>query len=201
MPNVRVMTDNVACIPRELAEEHRIAIVPTAHIVFDGHTYTEGVSITAMEAYDLIKKDADRFETSALAPGLLVDELRKVGAETDQILLITLSSRLSAFFNTGNLAAEEFRKQSPDTSVRVFDSKTVAGSQGLIALAAARAAARGAGLDDLVDFTERVRQKTRGLMLLDTLKYIYRTGRMTKDEARRITANIVKLPLGKVAPR
>lgn len=184
MPNVRVVTDNTACIPRELAEEHRIAIVPTAHIVWDGQTYTEGVTITPAEAYELIKKDPDRFETSALAPGLLVDELRKVVAETDQILLITLSSKLSAFFNTGNLAAAELRKESPGTSVRVVDSRTVAGAQGLIALAVARGAARGMGLDELADFAGQVRQKTGGLMLLDTLKYIYRTGRMTKDEAR-----------------
>ncbi|NIN33646.1 MAG: DegV family protein, partial [Gammaproteobacteria bacterium] len=39
MSNVIVMTDSVACIPKELAEEHQIRIVPAANIIVDGTSY------------------------------------------------------------------------------------------------------------------------------------------------------------------
>ena len=183
MPNAVVITDNVACIPADVAVQHRIRIVPTANILYDGREYTEGVDITATEAYELIVKDPDKFETSAAAPGVLVDEYRKASADSKEILMLTLSGALSAFFNTASVGAEQFQKEAPQSRVRVVDSRTVAGAQGLVALAVARGAARGMGLDELASLAERARQKTGGLMLLDTLRYIYRTGRMTKDEA------------------
>lgn len=184
MSKVLVMTDNVACIPQQLAEENQIKIVPTANIIFDGQSYIEGVTISATEAYQLIIKDPDRFATSALSPGSLLDEYRKVSAEFQDILLITLSSALSAFLKTADLAADLLRKESPQTTIRIFDSKTCAGAQGLIVLAAARAAAQGMNLDQVVDVAEQARQKTNGIMLLDTLRYIYRTGRMSKTASR-----------------
>jgi len=183
MPNVVVMTDNVACIPSDVAEKNRIKIVPTANILFDGKAYTEGIDITASEAYELITRDPDKFETSAAAPGLLVDEYRKASVESNEILMITLSSKLSAFFNTASVAAEHFQKESPQTTIRIVDSRTCAGAQGLVVLAVAKEAAKGTDLDRLAGFAEEFRQKTGGLMLLDTLRYVYRTGRMTKDEA------------------
>ncbi len=183
MPNVVMMTDNVACIPSDIAEQNRIRIVPTANILFDGKAYTEGIDITAAEAYELITKDPDKFETSATSPGLLVNEYRKASAESNEILMITLSSTLSAFFNTASVAAEQLQKESPETTIRIVDSRTVAGAQGLVVLAVAKEAAKGTELNRLAGFAEEVRQKTGGLMLLDTLRYVYRTGRMTKDEA------------------
>ena len=108
MAKVLVMTDNVACIPYELAEENQIKVVPTANIVFDGHTYIEGVTISATEAYQLIKKDPDRFITSAITPDYLLDAYRKLSTESQDILLITLASALSAFFKTASLTACTF---------------------------------------------------------------------------------------------
>ncbi|MFW6125613.1 MAG: DegV family protein [Chloroflexota bacterium] len=183
MANVHVITDNVACIPRDVAEEHGITIVPTANILYDGRAYIEGVDITPAEAYELIKKDPDRFETSALSPGALVEGYRRLSADYEDMLVLTLSSKLSAFFNTASVAAEQFRRESPQTTIRIVDSRTVSGAQGLVAMALARAAAKGMDLDGLVNLAHEVRGKTGGLMLLDTLRYIYRTGRMTKNEA------------------
>lgn len=183
MSNVVVMTDNVACIPSDVAEKNRIKIVPTASILFDGKAYTEGIDITASEAYELITRDPDKFETSPAAPGLLMDEYRKASVESNEILMITLASKLSAFFNTASVAAEHFQKEWPEITIRIVDSRTCAGAQGLVVLAVAKEAAKGTELNRLAGFAEEVRQKTGGVMLLDTLRYIYRTGRMTKDEA------------------
>lgn len=197
MAKVMVMTDRVAGIPRELAEEYQINVVPAAHIIFDGQDYIEGVTLSVTEAYELIKKDPDKFTTSALNPGYFLEEYQKLSRKSPDILHITLSSALSANYKTAGLAAETFRKESPKTNLRVFDAKTVAGAQGLIVLAAARAAAQGKSLDEVVKTAERAREKTRGVMMLDTLRYVYRTGRMSKL-ASRIAALFNIKPINKM---
>ncbi len=184
MTNVAVMTDSVAGIPPALAEEYQITIVPAANIVFDGRTYIDGVTLSTTEAYELIKKDPDKFTTSALNPGYFLDEYLKLGKKTTDILHITLASALSANYKTALLAAEQLKEKSPQINLKVLDSRTVAGSQGLVVLAAARAAARGKSLEEVADIAEKTRQKTMGLMMLDTLRYVYRTGRMSKFGSR-----------------
>ncbi|MFO8009504.1 MAG: DegV family protein [Dehalococcoidia bacterium] len=178
------MTDTVSCIPPELAREHQIRIVPASNIMFGGNTYVEGVTISATEAYDLIKKDPDSFMTSAITPGYLAEEFREVSNLSPGIIHITLSSAMSAGFETATIAAENIRQESPGIDIRVVDSKTVSGAQALIVLAVSREAAKGADLDRLVDIAQKARGETGGIMFLDTLRYIYRTGRMSKTASR-----------------
>lgn len=184
MAKVAVMTDSVAGIPPALAEEYQIKVVPAANIIFDGHTYIDGVTLGTTAAYELIKKDPDKFTTSALNPGYFLEEYLKLSKRTSDILHITLSSALSANYKTAGLAAEQLKEASPQTNLKLFDSRAVAGSQGLIVLAAARAAAQGRSLSEVADTAEKTRGKTKGLMMLDTLRYVYRTGRMSKFGSR-----------------
>jgi len=192
MSKVVVMTDSVACIPGGLAEENQIKVVPAANITFDGHNYIDGVTISAMEAYELIKKDPDKFVTSAITPDHLIDAYRELAPRFQNILFITLASVLSAANRTATLAADYFQKESPQTTIRILDSKTCAGAQGLIVLAAARAAAQGMDLEQVVGVAEQVRQKTSGIMFLDTLRYIYRTGRMSKTASKIVSMFNIK---------
>jgi len=184
MVKVMVITDSVAGIPGNLAEEYQITVVPAANIIFDGQNYIDGVTLSTTEAYQLIKKDPDKFTTSALNPGYFLEEYLKLSQKSPNILHITLSSALSANYKTAGLAAEMLQKESPKTNLCLFDSKTVAGAQGLIVLAAARSAAQGKSLDEVAAVAEKVREKTKGLMMLDTLRYVYRTGRMSKLASR-----------------
>jgi DegV family protein with EDD domain len=184
MPRVRIITDSVAGIPGDLVEEYGIKVIPAATIRYNGTSYIEGVTLSISEAYRLIEKDPDGFGTSALSPGYILDEYRQLAATAQSILHITLSSELSAGYQAATLAAEMLTKESPQVKMRVLDSRTVAGAQGLIVLEAARAAAKGKGLDEVARVAERVRQETRGIMMLDTLRYVYRSGRMSKLSSR-----------------
>lgn len=192
MSKVAVMTDSVACIPKELAEEHQIKVVPAANIMFDGQTYIDGVTISAAEAYQLLRKDPDRFVTSAITPGQLMEVYRQLSARSQEILFITLASVLSAVFKTANLAADIFKSESSQTTIRVSDSRAVAGTQGLVVLAVAKAVAQGFDLDRVASLVQQVRQKAGGVMMLDTLRYVYRTGRMSKLGARIVSLLNIK---------
>ncbi len=197
MTKVLVMTDSVAGTPKNLAQKYRITVVPAANIFYDGTTYIEGVSLSISDAYQLIKKDPDKFTTSALNPGYFLKEYQRLSKMAPAILHIALSSALSANYKTAGLAAEMLQKEAPQTNLRIFDSRTVAGAQGLIVLAAAQAAARGMDLDRVVSAAEQARQKTGGVMMLDTLRYVYRTGRMSKLASRMASLFNIK-PINRV---
>jgi DegV family protein with EDD domain len=186
------MTDSVACIPRELAKQHQIKVVPAAHISVDGTIYIDGETISANEAYALIKKAPDRFVTSAIPPDYLLNAYEELSKQSNQILFITLASSLSAVNRTAGIAADLLEEKFPDITVRIVDSRACASTQGLVVLAAAKAATQGKSLDETASIAQRVREKSGGVMMLDTLRYIYRSGRMSKTASRIVSLLNIK---------
>ncbi len=197
MANIAVMTDSVSCIPPELARQYQIKVVPAAHIMVNGNSYIDGETISALEAYKLIEKDPDRFNTSAIQPDYLLRVYEELSSRTDKILFITLASSLSAVNKTAGLAAELLKEKSPNIEVRILDSRACASTQGLVVLAAAKAAAQGKGLEETANIAEKVRERAGGVMMLDTLRYVYRTGRMSKTASRIVSLFNIK-PINKV---
>jgi DegV family protein with EDD domain len=184
MSRVMVMTDSVAGIPGDLASELEIKVIPAANISYGDQTYIDGVTLKHSDAYELIKKDPDRFTTSALTPGYILGEMKELSEKTDQIIHMPLTSAMSAGYRSAQLAAETLMKESPGTKVIVFDTKAVSSPQGLVVLQAARAAAKGLDLHRVADIARKTREATHGIMMLDTLRYVYRTGRMSKLGSR-----------------
>lgn len=184
MADVRIMTDSVACIPADLAAEYGIKVVPAANIFINGDAYIDGQTITAEEAYEFIQNDPDRFVTSAITPELLLSEYQALLRETDNVAFITIASALTALNKTATLAAERCMQQNPGKTIKVYDSRTCASTQGLVVLAAVKAAKAGKSLDEVIGHAEAVRNCAGGLMILDTLRYVYRTGRMSKTASK-----------------
>jgi DegV family protein with EDD domain len=198
MAPVKIMTDSVACIPQEIAQKYGIRIVPAGQIMFNNHTYLDGVTIQPSEAYQLVRKNPDVYSTSAITPGYLIDVYRSLRQETNQILFVTVSSALSAVFKTASLAADVLKQEAPQTVIRIIDSKTVAGAESLLVIAAAQAAAQGKNSEEIAQTISLLRARTNGLMLLDTMRFIYRTGRMSKLAAR-VAAMLNIRPINKVS--
>jgi DegV family protein with EDD domain len=197
MANIAVMTDSVSCIPQDLAKQYQITIVPAANILVNGKSFIDGETISAMEAYKLIKEDPDRFVTSAIQPDYLLHKYEDLAGKSREILFITIASSLSAVSRTAILAAELLKEKNADITVRIQDSRACASTQGLVVLAAAKAALQGKSLEDIVALAEKVREKAGGIMMLDTLRYVYRTGRMSKTASRIVSLFNIK-PINKI---
>ncbi len=127
-----------------------------------------------------MNKDPDKFLTSAMTPNVLLEEFEQAAAISKEIVHIALSSALSAGYKTAGLAAQLLKEKIPDAAIHIFDSKAVAGMQGLVVRAAAIAAQKGMNAAQILDTAQKVRAHTGGLFMLETLRYIYRTGRMSK---------------------
>jgi DegV family protein with EDD domain len=192
MPNVKIVTDSVSSITPELAGEYNIKIIPAANIDYGGQMYLDGVEITPTQAYKMLEEDPDKFSATTLSPGDFIKYFQEAGQESNEILHVGFSSALSGTFKLVALAAEQLQKEEPGTNIRVIDSKTAAGAQGLLAITAAKASAAGMNLAEVADVVEKARAKTGGIMMLDTLRYVYRTGRMSKTAARLVSLLNIK---------
>ena len=177
--SVAVITDSISCLPKELIEQHKIEIVPI-RLTFQGEIFRDSVDITPTQAYEMLLQDPERFNTSPSSPGHFLEVYRKIGERAQDIICITLSSKLSGGYDMARIAMEEIKTELPEVRIHVMDSRSVTSAEGFIALAAARAAEQGASLDGVIKAAEEVREKVSFIALLETIKHVYRTGRIPK---------------------
>jgi len=192
---VAIVTDSLACLTRELIEEYRIGIMPL-NFYAGGKLYKDWVDITPSEAYELFLKDPDSFKSSATLPEDCLKAYREASKQARNILCITISSKLSAVYDVALGAKERAKTELPQTSIEVLDSQTTTAAEGFVALAAARAAAEGKSLAEVIKAAEEMRDKVTFIALLDTIRHVYRTGRIPKVAAQAGAMLSIKPILG-----
>jgi len=160
-------------------DQYGIRVLPIS-LIIDGKAYLDGVDMTPAQAYEWFQKDPKSFHTSAPSPGLCLQVFSEIGRQYQNIICITVSSKLSGVFNSAVLAREQLRTEMPELTIEVMDSHTATASEGMIALAAARAARNGNSLADVKREAVDVQEKVNTLVLLDTIKHVYRSGRIPK---------------------
>ena len=179
---VAVITDSIACLTRELVAQYGIRIAPI-NLYFGDKTYRDWVDITPDEAYELFLKDPDAFKTSGSNPPEWMEACRAASRETDSVVCITLSSKLSVVYNSVLDIKKRLQDEIPGLSIEVVDSQTVTAAEGFVALAAARAAMEGKILPEVVRAAEEVRDRVALVAFMDTIRHVYRTGRIPKIAA------------------
>jgi DegV family protein with EDD domain len=179
---IAIVADSICCIPRELVEQYGITIAPIP-ISFQGKIYRDWVDITPSQAYELFLKDPESFKTAGASPGIFLEAYREASKQAKNILCVTLSAKLSGAYDAAKQAIGEVKKELPQISVEVVDSKTVTASEGFVALAGARAAEAGKSLTEVVTAAEEMRDRVLFLALVDTIRHVYRTGRIPKIAA------------------
>jgi DegV family protein with EDD domain len=183
MQKVAILTDSIACLPPEIIEKYRLRVLPV-NIQFEGRIYRDGVDLDTAEAYRMLENDPDLFSSSPASAGEYARAYLEAAKEADSLLCITLSTNLSTACNMARLGCEEVQNELRGIPIEVFDSRSAAIGEGLIVTAAARAASAGKNLDEVVKLAGEVRDKTKVIGIMETIKYVYRTGRIPRVTAR-----------------
>ncbi len=162
---VGVVTDSTAALPGEVQSRWGIAVVPLA-ITVDGRTVDDGELDTA----EIL---AARSHSSASpSPGAFAEAI--AGQDRgDGVAVITVTSTLSITHQSATLAAK-----GAACPASVVDSRTAAGGQALVAVAAARAAQAGASLAEVVARAEQVAGRVKLVGALANLDQLIRSGRL-----------------------
>jgi len=174
-----VVTDSIACLPKELIDQYAIEILPINFYV-SGRLYRDWVDVTPSEAYELFLKDPETFKSSAPSPEECLHAYRNASRIARNILCVTLSTKLSSTYDVAIEARELAKTALPDVTIAVLDSESATPSEGFVALAAARAAQEGKSLPETIQAAQRVKEKVSSIVILDTIRHVYRSGRVPK---------------------
>ncbi len=174
---VKIITDSASDIPQERAKELGVRVMPLT-TVFGSEEYLDGVTLTNREFYEKLIETDELPHTSQLTPFQYREAFSKAAADGDDVIYISLSSRLSGSCGSAFAAAADF-----DGKVSVVDSENVSVGQQLLVLYAVRL--RDSGLDaaSIVKELEARRSDIRVLALLDTLEYLKKGGRISPTVA------------------
>jgi len=179
-PAVSIVTDSVAQVPEEIARQLKITVLPFS-VNFGGKTYLDGVDLMPQELYRRMRIEKVLPTTAAPTVGQYLETFRSLleaGART--ILCVSLASKLSSGYSVAQMAAEQLRKEYPGCTIEVFDSRKATISQGFVAIAAARAAAEGKSLSEVIRITSEASYRSGFAASLETLEYLARGGRIGK---------------------
>ena len=173
---VRIVTDSTADLSPELCADLGIEVVPLT-VFFGEEAYLDGIDISSQEFYDKLTTSPHFPKTSQPSAGAFGEVYNSLAKETDEILSIHISSKLSQTCNSALLASKQVEGK---CRIEVVDSLQASLGLGMVAVIAARAAREGAGLDEVADLTRRAAANTVTICLMDTLEYLAKGGRIGK---------------------
>jgi DegV family protein with EDD domain len=174
MPKIAVVTDSAANVPPELAARYGIHVVPL-NLHWDDRAYRDGVDIAAREMYHALRADPSNLPSSSSpSVGEFLRSYARLSQEADAIVSIHIAAEFSATFS----AARHAKNLTEGVPTKVIDSRTATMGCGFVALAAARAAAQGGDMKDVLQVADAVIKSVHVYGVLDSLRYVQRSGRV-----------------------
>jgi len=175
---VKIVTDSVADLPSDVVKELGITVIPLL-VRFGEKVYRDGIDLTAEQFYKKLKQSKVLPGTSVPSPGTFAEAYDKLAEDTDEILAIMLSSKLSGTYEVAKQSVGLMKKK---CRVEVIDSEWATMAQGFIVMKAAKAAQARASLDEVIAITRRTILRVDFLCTFDTLEYLRRGGRIGKAQ-------------------
>jgi DegV family protein with EDD domain len=173
-----IVSDSNSSLPTDLIRELPLYVVPL-EVHHEGRVYRDGVDLMPGGFYALQAESATLPTTSAPLPGAFLDAFQQAAEHADEVVCLTLSSKLSATHDSARTALRE--ATAFDASrVTIVDTQSAAAAQGLMVLAAARMAAGAASAQDLLERVPSLISAVHLYGYLDSLYYVWRSGRVPR---------------------
>lgn len=176
MDKISIMTDSNSGITQKEAEALGIRVLPMPFLI-DGETYFEDINFTQEEFYGRLSQDVD-ISTSQPAPEAVMDAWDELLQESEGVVYIPMSSGLSGSCQTAKMLAEDYGGK-----VQVVDNQRISVTQRQSVLDAMALAGRGMTAEEIKEYLERVKFESSIYIMLDTLKYLRKGGRITPAAA------------------
>jgi len=184
---VKIITDSLGDIPADIVKKLDISIIPI-QVLFGTQSFRDGIDMTTEQFYARLVNTKTLPTTAVPALGVFSEIYDRVSEKTDEIVVLTISHKLSATFETATRAAQMMKKK---VRIKVIDSLQVIMGEGLLVIEAARAAQAKTKFDEIVKQIENNIRRTDERMAFDTLEYLKRGGRI--GAAQAFVGSILKL--------
>lgn len=186
MSKVAIVTDSTACLSEDQVAAYKITVLPLV-VIWGDEILRDNIDITPDEFYKRLSTAKIMPSTSQATIQAFADAFEKLDAQGYEILTIVVSSPLSGTLDS----AIQAKKMFPDAKITLFDSQVISLPLAYMALAAARAAKRGASMERCLEIVNAVRDHTQIFFAVDTLEFLHRGGRI--GGASRFLGTALKL--------
>lgn len=186
--SIRIITDSGADIPRNMGASPRadLTILPM-HVYFGEKEFQDGVDLTHRQFYEMLIESEELPKTSQIPPYEFEQVYKEAVEAGEQVVVITISGKLSGTYQSACMAAGEYQGQ-----VFVVDSLNATLGERCLVDYALRLKDQGMAAKEIAAELEQARKRIRLLALLDTLEYLKKGGRISKAAAMAGTLLSIK---------
>ncbi|MCG3258149.1 MAG: DegV family protein [Candidatus Heimdallarchaeota archaeon] len=182
---VKVIVDSTCDLPQELAEKFDIDIVPV-YIHYEDKMYADGIDLKVEDYYKMLREFKELPTTSAPSPKDFLDKISEAMKSYSTIFITTLSSKLSATFQSARIVTKRIK----DKQIHLIDSKFGSGVLAFVSLAIAKLARRGVPEEEIVRKVEEIRDESLLVGYVDNLDNLKKSGRISN--LRFFVGNLLK---------
>lgn len=174
MQKIALITDSTCDITKDLIEKNNIHVIPF-RIIYSNREYRDGVDISAEEVYSNLENEVPTTSLpSLLDMENLFDKLE--GEGYTHAIAVTVSAGLSGMFNALRLVSLERE----NIKCHVFDSKSISLAEGGIVLKCAQMLEENKSFEEIIEALPKLRDRMECYMVMATLKYLKKGGRIGK---------------------
>ncbi len=170
---IRIITDSSANIPKEALVGLDVVTIPL-WLIWDEESFLDGIDIDPATFYQRLRDSQTLPTSSQPTVEEFMDFYKKAGADCDAIVSVLVSSKISGTITNANAAIQNL----PEMEIHLVDAYSSSMGLGLAVLAAARAAAAGKSVAEVVAAAEAMRDRVNFIFVVDTLEYLHKGGRI-----------------------
>ncbi len=182
MSKIKIVIDTGADMPQELIQKYDFGLLSFLSI-FGEETYITGKNITNAEFFEKLTTSGIFPTTSQTPYGDMYDYLLKMCKENESVIYFALSSKASGQHNTAHIVREEILEEYPEADLHIVDTQSFSLYIAQTAIFAAEMVQKGASVEDIIEESKKYIQTWKAFMLVDTLKYLEKGGRLGKTAA------------------
>ncbi len=177
--SIKILADSVSDIPNKIRHELGIEIVPL-EVNFENRSYKDGNELESKDFFTMLRAADKLPTTSQVNPGDFIRVFKKHIENGDDVILVTLSSKLSGTYSAAVTAKEYL---DAGDKVTIIDSQSVSLGYGLMVIEAANLQNRGATKAEIVKMIASRIGSIENIFVFDTLTYLHKGGRLSAGEA------------------
>jgi DegV family protein with EDD domain len=178
MGRVAIVTDSTADLPPRLRDNANVAMVPLV-VNWENETFRDKVDLSTADFYRRLRVSKAMPKTGAPSMAAFEEAFRAGLSSGDSVVSVNLAGKLSA---TADVARKAAASVAPDR-ITVVDSGTVSICLAWLVETAARLAEEGKDAAAIVSTLEEMKQRMRIYVLVDTLEFLQRGGRIGRAQA------------------
>ena len=172
---IKIVTDSTSYIPEEFINKYDISVV-SLNVIMNGESIRE-VDLDNETFYSKMEESTEIPSSSQPSPDEIYNTFENIVKEGNSIVGIFISSDMSGTVSSANLIKNMLLEKYPTAHIEIVDSRSNCMQMGYVAIEAAKAAAAGKSMEEVIDVCTSVINNSRFLFTPDTLDYLKKGGR------------------------